>query len=146
MQPKPIIITVAILLSLGACKDEKISLGVHCESNISDTVDFSSALAYGVGISPPDVQGVKSFDEVDLMEITIRSGSKFGLLANDGNGQFYSEPCDGELCGVEDAKNILTECRSEPQCKIVGAYKNNTLYPLYLSDDQGGHICSNGIR
>jgi len=138
------LIFIALSASIAGCKEEKVPLGVYCDENVAETVKFSSALTYGIDISPPVVKGVRAFHEVDLSQVPIRSGSTLGLLANDGNGVFYSQPCKGELCGFDSGLRIIAKCRSEPQCKIVGSYKNRTFFPLYELDDQGGHICREG--
>lgn len=125
-----------------SCKPEySTALGLYCDETIEQTVNFSSSLAYGVEISPPHVTNVKFFDETALHDVPIRSGEHLGLLSRDATDQFYGHQCDGDLCSVEDAKKTLAYCQKNAQCKIVGAFKNNTFFPLYQKDDLGGHIC-----
>ncbi|MFP3385903.1 hypothetical protein [Tritonibacter sp. SIMBA_163] len=144
MNYRKTLIAISLVTLAAGCKEEKVSLGVYCEENVAETVKFSSALTYGIDISPPVVKGVRAFREVDLSQVPIQSESALGLLARDGNGFFYSQPCKGELCGLDEAKRVLKKCQSEPQCQIVGSYKNRTFYPIYNVDDQGGHICREG--
>ncbi|WP_312525877.1 hypothetical protein [Paracoccus sp. (in: a-proteobacteria)] len=142
MRSPSLFIAASALLLVAACKPEVTALGLACESDAEATVARSSAIAYGVQISPPRLTGVHPLKEADLFEVEMHDADKLGLLASDATGALHSVTCSDALCSLDDAKKVLKACAQEKQCKIIGAVESKTFYPLYLSDDAGGHVCA----
>lgn len=141
--PRPSLALVAgALMLLGACKAETAELGLACEADAAATVTRSSAIAYGVDIPAPQVEGVHPLKESDLFAVEMGDPEKLGLLASDATGAFHHVVCKDALCTVDEASALLAMCRNERQCKIVGAVREKTFFPLYLSNSDGGHVCS----
>lgn len=129
------------LLLLAACKSEPVDLGLFCGRDRNDTVVQASALAYGIEAPPPRVEAIHPLKEQDLFGLSIGQPDALGLLTSDATGALHHLACGGDLCSVQDARKALETCSDQRQCKIVGAVKLRTFYPLYLQDDAGGHVC-----
>ncbi len=130
------------LALLGGCKAEPVDLGLYCEGDAATTVAFASNLAYGVEVPPPQVEGVHVLTEADLFQVPIGDPEALGLIASDASGTLHHRACKGTLCSVADAEAALGACSDQPRCRIIGAVKLSTFYPLYLSDEAGGHVCN----
>lgn len=137
-----------LLLSLflaalaAGCKEEPKSLNFYCDETVEKTVSYSSAIAYGIDIAPPVVTGAPSMTETDLGNVDIGNVEKLGLLFMNRNRQIFHDTCSGDLCDTHDWVRISGQCGKEVPCKLVGAVKHSTFYPLYTSDTEGNHICA----
>ena len=118
--------------------------GAVATFGMAATAARSSAIAYGVEIPAPQVEGVHPLKESDLFAVEMGDPEKLGLLASDATGAFHHVVCKDALCTVDEASALLAMCRNERQCKIVRAVREKTFFPLYLSDADGGHVCSPG--
>lgn len=134
------------LWALLGCKEEDVALGVHCEASLQATTEYSSALAYGVDMSVPRVEDVHPLREEDFFDVRIPDTTRTGLISNDAAGDIYYTECRSELCNIDDALKALGKCKNNSGCKVSGFVKNNTFYPIYESDSDGGHICSSRVR
>lgn len=130
------------LALLGGCKAEPVDLGLYCEGDAATTVAFASNLAYGIDVPPPQVEGVHVLAEADLFQVPIADPDGLGLIASDASGALHYRACKGALCTVPDAEAALAACADQPRCRIIGAVRLSTFYPLYLSDEAGGHVCN----
>ena len=139
----PVLFSLVVLaLFLTACKSEPVDLGLMCDDDAEATVRWSSAIAYGVEMSAPVVTGAHPLAEADLFGLDIGDAERLGLLASDASGALHHRTCSTVLCSLDDALKVLAACTDKPGCKIVGAVRLRTFYPLYLADTEGGHVCA----
>ena len=140
---KPVLLSVVILaLFPTATEAGPVDLGLMCRADAKSTVHWSSAIAYGVEVPPPQVTGTHPLAEADLFGLDIGDADGLGLLASDASGALHHRPCSTVLCSLDDAWKTLSACKDKPGCKIVGAVKLRTFHPLYLADTGGGHVCA----
>ncbi len=133
---------IGALTLLAGCKTEPVDLGLYCEADAASTLAYSSALAYGVAMPPPQVEGTRVLKETDLFQLQIGDAEHLGLIATDASGALHHRVCKDALCSLDDAAAVLGSCPDQPQCQIVGAVSMRTFYPLYISDEAGGHVCN----
>ncbi|TWI35270.1 hypothetical protein [Paracoccus sulfuroxidans] len=139
---KPLAAILFASAFLAACKNDPVDLGLFCGTDAADTVARSSAIAYGPDVPPPQVQRVRPIEESDLVGVMMGDPAPIGLISTDATGALHHVVCADALCAVQDAEKALAACSDQAQCRIVGAVKTATFYPLYLDDDAGGHICA----
>ena len=133
---------IFLMLFTTACKSEPVDLGLMCHADAGETVRWSSAVVYGVEVPPPHVTGAHPLVETDLFGLDIGDDDRLGLLAADASGTLHHRVCSTVLCNVDDTIKALAACADKPGCRIVGAVKLKTFYPLYLADVEDGHICA----
>ena len=140
---KPVLFFLVILALFPASSEAgPVDLGLMCRADAKSTVHWSSAIAYGVEVPPPQVTGTHPLAEADLFGLDIGDADGLGLLASDASGALHHRPCSTVLCSLDDAWKTLSACKDKPGCKIVGAVKLRTFHPLYLADTGGGHVCA----
>ncbi len=142
MKPTPFSLAAVLVLFATVCEAGPVDLGLMCRADAEETVRWSSAVVYGVEVSPPHVTGVHPLTEADLFGLDIDDPMRLGLLASDASGALYHQLCSTVLCNVDDARKALAACADKPGCRIVGAVRLRTFYPLYLADVEGGHVCA----
>ncbi len=140
---KPVLFFLVILALFPASSEAgPVDLGLMCRADAKSTVHWSSAIAYGVEVPPPQVTGTHPLAEADLFGLDIDDAERLGLLTSDASGALHHRRCSTVLCTVDDARKTLAICADKAGCKIVGAVRLRTFYPLYLADTEGGHICA----
>lgn len=140
---KPVLFFLIVLTLFPAVSEAgPVDLGLMCRADAEETVLWSSAIAYGVEVSAPVVTGAHPLAEADLFGLDIDDANGLGLLALDTSGALHYQLCSTVLCNLDDALKTLAACNDKPGCKIVGAVRLRTFYPLYLADTEGGHICA----
>lgn len=140
---KPVLFFLVILALFPAAGEAgPVDLGLMCRADAEATVRWSSAIAYGVDVSPPQVIGTHPLAEAGLFGLDIDDAERLGLLASDASGALHHRHCSAALCTLDDALNTLAICANKAGCQIIGAVRLRTFHPLYLADTEGGHVCA----
>lgn len=132
---------IAALLLLTGCNDSgKTELGYSCGDTVSATIFYSSAVIYGIDVALPVVTETFPIDESFLQNIDVADSKHPTLIAVSEEGKVFKESCD-KLCDMDDAMDLIAQCRNTGGCQIVGGVKHSAFHPFYTSDRNGGHLC-----
>jgi hypothetical protein len=132
------------MIQFSCSEKQSNEIGYYCGKSREETIKHSSAVIYGVDISPPSTTGAFPIDERTLREIGKKT-HPMELIAINKNGDVFSEPCEN-LCVLDNALDLISQCRNTPGCQIIGGLKQTIFYPFYTSDRSGGHICSEELK